>query len=193
MEDAQLSQYGASIVIDLLCCEAVVGVECVETAEREFDAAARRRKTAPAAEVRPSNDNFDNDGLVADVAALHVDFEVGQRLHEQLVELAHAASSVVMLAPRFVVVMGLLAERAEHAFEIMRILEPNMLFDEGDARRAAAGCGHITLHRLAKHGSIKVAREAKESKVSQERGPKRRPPRVDRSDDSRTRRRQREG
>ena len=70
MEDAELAEDGAAIVVDLFAGEAVVGVEGVDAAEREFDAAAGWGQAAPSAEVRAADYDFYQDCVVGHVAAL---------------------------------------------------------------------------------------------------------------------------
>ena len=52
-----------------------------------------------------------------------------------LVELADSVASVEVFAPGLVVVARGVAEGAENAFEIMRVLQPDVLFDKCDAGR----------------------------------------------------------
>src|SRR5450432_2670901 len=81
VENAELSQHRAPIVIDFLPGQTVVGVEGVHTAERKFDPPPGRRKTTPSAQVRTANDDFKQNSVAGDVSALYVDFQVRQRLH----------------------------------------------------------------------------------------------------------------
>jgi hypothetical protein len=73
MENAQLSQHRAPVVIDFFPGRAVIGVERVHTAKRELNSTPRRRKATPSAEVRTANYDFNENSVVCDMSALYLD------------------------------------------------------------------------------------------------------------------------
>src|SRR5262249_650060 len=123
VKDAQLPQHRRPVVVDLLSGQSILGVEGVDAAQRNLNAAACRRKAAAGAEMSSANQNLDQDGNFGNVLTLHLDFEVGQRGHELLVEPANPIPSLVVLAPRFVIVARSFAEGPKHTFQIMLVLE----------------------------------------------------------------------
>ena len=73
VENAELPQDRPTIVVDFFPGQTVFVVECVDAAEWELNSSPRRRKTAPGAEVRTSNHDLDENGIVCDMLALHLD------------------------------------------------------------------------------------------------------------------------
>ncbi len=130
-----MSQHRPAVVVDFFSRQAVLSIERVHAAKRELDASSRRRKTTPPAEMRTVNHNFNQDGVVCDMPALYLNFQVRQRLHELLVKLADPGPTLKVFAPRFVVVPCSIAEGAENTFEVMLILKSNVLLDHGDTSR----------------------------------------------------------
>jgi len=63
------------------------------------------------------------------VAALHVDVKVRRGLQERLVVAADSVEALVVLGPRFVVVEAGRAEGGHQTVEIVRVLQPDMLFN----------------------------------------------------------------
>jgi len=135
MENAELPEHRAAVVVDFFSRETVIGVKRIHSAQREFHSPSRRGKAAPAAQVRSANDDLEQNGFVRDVTALDVNLQVGQGPHEPLIKPAHSIGSPVVFVPGLIVVPRGLAEGAEHAFQIVRILQPDMFFDERDPRR----------------------------------------------------------
>ena len=135
MKDAELSQHRSAVVIDFLSLQAIIGVEGVNTAKRELDAPPSRRKTTPSAEVRAANDDLNQDGVVRDMAALHLDFQVRQRLHELLIKLTDASSTLVVFTPRLILVECGITESAENTFEVVLVLTSDVLLNECDTSR----------------------------------------------------------
>jgi hypothetical protein len=135
VENAELAQHRPAVVVDFFSGQSVIGVEGVDTAKWELHPPPGRRETAPGAELRSANHDFEDDCLVADVAPLDLDLQVRQSLHQLLVELADSVASVEVFAPGLVVVARGVAESPENAFEIMRVLQPDVFFDNCDSRR----------------------------------------------------------
>jgi len=151
MENTQLPQHRATVVVDFFAGETVVGVEGVDAAKRELDAARGGREAAPRAEMSAANKDFDEDGVVGDMFSLNLDLQVGEGLHELLVKLGDTVLAGIVFAPGLVVVARRSAEGAENTIEVMLVLQPNVLFDNSDASRLAVfrercGC-HSHLHR----------------------------------------------
>src|ERR1035437_1856688 len=86
VEDTELSQHCRPVVIDLFSSQTIFGVERVHPAKRDLDSSSGRRKPAPLSEMRAANYDLDQNGVVCDMPALHVDFQVRQRLHKLLVK-----------------------------------------------------------------------------------------------------------
>jgi hypothetical protein len=74
VENAELSQHGAPVVVDFFPGQTVIGIERVDTAKRELDSLPCRRKTTPAAEMSPAYHDFNKNGVVCDMSALDLDF-----------------------------------------------------------------------------------------------------------------------
>ena len=81
VENAELPQHRAAVVIDSFAGETVVGIEGIDTAKRELDTPAGGRKAAPRAEVSAANDDFNEDGIVGDMFSLNIDLQVRERVH----------------------------------------------------------------------------------------------------------------
>ena len=103
---------------------------------------AGTRRVSPSPEARasrprcvPANHDFNDNGVLCQMPALDRDLEVRQRLHELLVKLADSVPARIVFAPRLVIVARSFTERAENAFEIVVVLKPNVLLDNGDASR----------------------------------------------------------
>jgi hypothetical protein len=133
VEDAELSQDCAAIVIDSFARQTISGVERIYGTKWDFDAPAGRGKAAPLAKVRASNDHFEEDSVVCDVAALYVDFYVWQRFHELLVKPANPACAVIVFAPGLIIVSPEVAEGAEDALKIVLVLEADVLLNDCDS------------------------------------------------------------
>src|ERR1700688_2272114 len=73
VEDAELAQYCPAVVVDFFSGQTVIGVEGVDTAKWEFHPSPSCRETAPGAELRSANHDFEDDCVVGDVAALDLD------------------------------------------------------------------------------------------------------------------------
>src|SRR5262249_25723097 len=148
--------------VDLLSGQSILGVEGVDAAQRNLNAAACRRKAAPGAEMSSANQNLDQDGNFGNVLTLHLDFEVGQRGHELLVEPANPIPSLVGLAPRFFIVARSFAEGPKHTFQIMLVLESDVLLNNcnasGHALIRSGWGGHSHLRAAGYSGQIGEAR-----------------------------------
>jgi hypothetical protein len=55
---------------------------------------------------------------------LNLDFQIGQRLHQLLVEQPDSVAALIVFAPGLVIVPRTLTEGSEDAFKIMLVLEP---------------------------------------------------------------------
>jgi hypothetical protein len=151
VEDTELSQDRPSVVVDFFAGQTVIGVECVHPAKRTLDPPPRRRKTTPAAEVGAANHDFNEYRVVRHMPALHFDFKIRQSLHELLIKLADSVRPFVVVAPRLVVIARGIAEGAENAFQIMRVLKSNVLLNQCDPSRRS-----IFRKRCACHNSPSV-------------------------------------
>jgi hypothetical protein len=132
-----LAEDGGAVVVDFFAGEAggtLWGwVEGIDTAEGKFDTASSGGKAAPGAEMGAADDDFDEDGFRGDVAALDVDLEIWQSLHELLVEVLDAVASCVVGIPGLVIVAGGVAEGGEDAGKVVGVFKADVLFDESDA------------------------------------------------------------
>lgn len=146
MEDAELAKDGAAVIVDFFSGQAVVRVEGIDSAEWEFDAPSGGWKATPRAKVRATNDDFEKDRVAGDMAALDVDLQIGQRAHDLFVEGADPVAAFVMFAPGLVIVVGGVAEGEEDSFEVMRILEAHMFFNDRDA-----GCRFVLRNGCGGH------------------------------------------
>lgn len=85
--------------------------------------------------MRTANHDFQENGVVRDMPALYLNFQIRQRRHELLVKLADSVPSVMVFAPSFIVVPRRIAEGAENAFQVMLVLQSNVLLDNCDTSR----------------------------------------------------------
>jgi hypothetical protein len=111
------------------CCQTVILVERVDAAKRELDSASRGRKTTPPAEVSTAYQDFNENGVLCDMLALYLDFQVRQRFHKLLVEHANTAPAFVVFAPRLIIVPCSLAKGTENTFKVMLVFKSNVLFN----------------------------------------------------------------
>jgi hypothetical protein len=137
VEYAKLAEDGGAVVVDFFAGEAggtLRGwVEGVDAAEGEFDAAAGGGEATPCAEMSAADEDFDEDGFGGNVAALDVDLEVGQSVHELLIELLDAVAAGVVGVPGLVIIAGGVAQGGEDAGKVVGIFQADVLFDQGDA------------------------------------------------------------
>ncbi len=133
VEDAELPQNRAAIIVNPFTGQTIVAVKRVNAAKREFDSPPGGRKATPVAEVCSANHDFNENGVLCDMPALDRDLEVGQRLHQLLVKQTDSFRARVVFAPRLVIVARGFAERAENAFKIVVVLKANVLLHNGDA------------------------------------------------------------
>ena len=82
-----------------------------------------------------ANHHFEQNGIVGDVPAHYRDLQIRRRLHQWLIRLADPDSTLIVFAPRLIVVSRGTPEGPENTFKAMRILQSNGLLDEGDTRR----------------------------------------------------------
>src|SRR5207249_3048830 len=115
----------------------VVCVEGVYTTERDLDSPPSCWKTAPTAELRPANYDFNQNGVISDMPALDLDFQVGQRLHELLIESLDPVAARVVFAPGLIVVARGIAECSQNTFKIVRVLKANVFLDDCNAGRTS--------------------------------------------------------
>jgi hypothetical protein len=149
VENAELPQHRAAIVIYFLSSQPVIVVERIHPAERELDSPPRCRKATPRSEMSSANYYFHEDGIVRHVAALYLDLQVRHCIHELLVKLANAIPALIVFAPRFVIVARTIAEGAENPFQVMLILKSDVVLNQRDSRQHSVvwnrrGC-HIHL------------------------------------------------
>lgn len=147
VKDAQLPQHGAAVVVDFLPGQSIIGIEAVDPAQRELNSPASCGKTAPSAEVSAANSDFDENGVVRDMPSLHFDSQVRQRIHQLPVKKADFTPPGIVFGPGLIVVLRSVAESAKNAFEVMLILQSNMLF---------YGCssGQLSVFRKRRVGHI---------------------------------------
>jgi hypothetical protein len=74
--------------------------------------------------MRPANHDFEDNCILGDMAMLNLDFQIGQRLHQLLVEQPDSVAALIVFAPGLVIVPRTLTEGSEDAFKIMLVLEP---------------------------------------------------------------------
>src|SRR5262249_26229453 len=125
MEDSQLPENRSAIVVDLLSGQAIVSVEGVNTAERNLDSPSGCGQSSPVAEVRPANNYFDYDGIIADMRVFHLNNQIWQRRHQLRIETADAGNALVVLFPSFVYIASCMSEGQENAFKVMRVFKTN--------------------------------------------------------------------
>ena len=135
VENAELPQHGATVVVDFFPSQTVFGVEGVHAAQRELDATPRRRKPAPPAEVRTANHDFEENRILRNMAALYFDLQVRQGLHQLLVKLADSVAALVVLVPGLIIVPCGIAEGAENTFKVMLVFQSHVLLNHCDASR----------------------------------------------------------
>src|SRR5581483_10823354 len=133
VKHAKLAQHRAAVVVDALACQPVVLVECVHPAERNLNAPSGCRETAPRAQMRAANDDFNDDRIVGDVSMLDDDLKVRKRFHQARVKRADAVFAFVVFSPGLIVILRGIAEGGDNAFEVVCVFEADVLFDKGDA------------------------------------------------------------
>ena len=136
MEDAELPQHRAAIVIDFFPSQAILGIERIDAAKRKLDSPPGRRKTAPFSQLRTANHDFKHNSIVGDMPALYFDFQVRQRPHQLPVKQPHAVATLIMFTPRLIVVPRSIAEGAENAFQVMLVFQSNVLLNNCNARQS---------------------------------------------------------
>jgi hypothetical protein len=88
-----------------------------------------RRKTTPPAEVRTPDLDLNQNGVVCDMSLPYLDFYVGQRPHQLLVEQTDSVSAAAVVAPGLIIVSCSIAEGAKNTFRVMLVLQSNVLLD----------------------------------------------------------------
>src|SRR5215471_10437184 len=73
VEHAELTEDHRAVVIDAFAGKAIIGVEGVDPTEWDLDAPPRRRKPAPASEMRAANHHFQHDGFVCNMTLHDLD------------------------------------------------------------------------------------------------------------------------
>lgn len=134
-ENTKLPEHRASIVVDLLPGQPVLSVKGIHAAQRKLHAPARRRKAAPLAAVRASDDHLHQDCIVRDVTMPYVNFEVGQCAHQLRVKCADTIAAFEVSIPGLVVVSRGIAEGPQDGFKVVLIFELDVLLNDGDAGR----------------------------------------------------------
>src|SRR5512143_2111355 len=134
MEQTELTQHCAAIIVDALSRQPVIGVELIDAAKREFDPSPCRRQAAPRPEMRTADDNLHDQSLGGLVPVLHLNCEIGQRAHELNVIRAHSVAASAMIPPRLVIVPCLGAKRRHQSFQVVAVLAPDVLLDDRSAR-----------------------------------------------------------
>lgn len=81
MEYAELPQNRPTIIVDSFTGQTVVGIKCINAAERKLNSSPRGRKATPATEVRAANYDFNENGILSDMPALYRNLKVRQGLH----------------------------------------------------------------------------------------------------------------
>jgi hypothetical protein len=135
IENAELPQDRAAIVIDFFSSQPVIVVERIHPAEWELDSPACRGKATPRSEMSSANHDFHEDGIVRHVAPLYLDLQVRHCIHELLVKLANAIPALIVFAPRFVIVARTIAEGAENPFQVMLVLKSDVVLNQRDSRQ----------------------------------------------------------
>ena len=149
MENAELSQYRAAVVIDFFSGQLVIVVERIHPAERELYSPPCCRKATPRSEVSSANYYFHENGVIRHMAALYVDLQVRHCVHQLLVKLADAIPALIVFAPRLIIVARTIAEGAENTFQVMLVLKSDVVLNQSDTRQYSVvwnrrGC-HIHL------------------------------------------------
>jgi hypothetical protein len=83
--------------------------------------------------VRTANYYFEHNRVVGNMPVLYFYFQVWQCVHKLLVKLSDSGCFFVMLSPGLIIVVRAVAEGGKNAVEVMRVLQPNMLFDNRDS------------------------------------------------------------
>src|SRR2546426_5521222 len=109
-----------------LAGQPIIRVEREHAAQRECEPAPGRREPAPRAQVTSANDRLQDDGLVAGMAALHVDMQVGDSAQQLPIERTDPVVTGVMRIPRLVVVTRRRAERPHDAVEVVLVFPPDV-------------------------------------------------------------------
>src|SRR6266540_42021 len=97
VEEAELPQHRATVIVDALARQAVTGVERVDPAKREFQPSARRWQAAPRSKMRTPDGDLHHQAFGCHVPVLHLNCQIGQRAHDLCVIRSHAfaASAVI--------------------------------------------------------------------------------------------------
>ena len=135
MENAELSQHCPPVVVDFFSGQTIIAVERIHAAKRDLDSSSCRRKTTPLPEMRTANQNFHDNGVVRDMPALYIDFQVRESLHELLVKQTNPVAALIVFAPSLIVVPCTVAERFKNTCKVMRILKSNVSFNKCNTRR----------------------------------------------------------
>jgi len=132
VKHTKLPQDRPAVVVNSFTGQTVVGVKRVYAAKRKLNLSPCRRKTAPAAEVCAPNHEFNKNGILSHMPALHLDLDVRQCIHQLLVEQTDAVTTGVVLVPRLIIIASRFTECPENALEIVLVLKANMLLNNGD-------------------------------------------------------------
>src|SRR2546423_3838509 len=91
--------------------------------------------------------DLEHDGILRDMAVLHLDVKVGRRAQQRLVVGADPLETLVVLGPRRVVIESAGAERRHETVEIVRVLASDVFLDlpEATSCRRVHGCSHPLL------------------------------------------------
>jgi hypothetical protein len=73
VEDAELPQHRPTVVVDFFSGQTIIGVERVHPAKWKLDPSPSRRQTAPPAEMRSANYDFDNNRILSHMPLLYLD------------------------------------------------------------------------------------------------------------------------
>jgi hypothetical protein len=152
MEDAELSQYRRPVVIDSFPGKTIIGTERIDSAKRDFDSPPCRRQATPFPQLRSANHDFKQNCVRCDVPAYYLDLQVRQRFHQLLIKLANSINAFIVFAPRLVVILRRIAEGLENSFQVMLVLQPNVLLDNCDTRLTRIVlCFGVYGNRCARH------------------------------------------
>ena len=89
--------------------------------------------------MRSTNHDLKNNHFVGHMPASYLDFKIRHGPHQLRIKSPDAIPPVEVFVPRLVVITGALAKCFQHAFQIVRILQSNMLFHDRNPRRCSAG------------------------------------------------------
>jgi hypothetical protein len=128
-EHTELSEHRCAVVLDFFTDQTIIGIKRIHTAKRELNSPPRRRQATPGTQMRAANDDLNQNGVLRLVPVLHRDLQVGKSLHKLLIKQAHSAPARIVFIPRLIVVPRRIAKGAEHPFEVMLVLEANMLLN----------------------------------------------------------------